>query len=168
MIPRLGSLSTSARSAHRLNIAPPYYYVELPKTGLKLVICDKPASGAGYKNVIELMDKFAAAQLRSRKARRFTYAAAILSEIAHVSETPLEPSHMLVKLVLAEESSIPQAISAHVYLTGAVPSAAYDTASIYWNDVEEIAEHEIWAMREASELAESTRGGCPSAENMGD
>ena len=75
-----------------------------------------------------------------------------VSEIAHISDQPLEPGHMLVKLVLAGDSSIPQAIPAHVYIIDWVPNAKYDTADVRWKDPEDLHEHEIWAVRESQRL----------------
>ena len=84
-------------------------------------------------------------------------------EIAHVSGEPMEPTHMLLKLVLAGEAAIPKAMSAHVYLVGWVPTARYDTATVGWKEVEDLAEHEIWAMREAQVMRMDSIGLCGSS-----
>lgn len=77
---------------------------------------------------------------------------AVYREIAHVSGEPMEPTHMLLKLVVAGEESIPKAVLAHIYLVGWVPKARYDTATVSWKETDDLAEHEIWAMREAQIL----------------
>lgn len=59
---------------------------------------------------------------------------------------------MLVKLVLARDGSIPQAIPAHLYVIDWVPNAKYDPADVRWKDLEDLQEHEIWALRESQRL----------------
>ncbi|KAH9928907.1 uncharacterized protein B0H18DRAFT_999313 [Fomitopsis serialis] len=151
------------QASHRLNVAPPFYFCTLPKSGLKLVFCDKPRSSDGYTNVIRVMEDFVHHQLRQKKAKKFNISALILSEIAHVSEEPLEPTHMLVRVVLAGETSIPRGLAGHVYLVGWVPKAHYDTATVDWKALDDLAEHEIWAMREAQVLRMDTIGEVISA-----
>ncbi|KAH9843608.1 uncharacterized protein C8Q71DRAFT_6677 [Rhodofomes roseus] len=140
------------QESHRLNVAPPFYFYTLPKAGLKLVFCDKPRSSDGYTNITRVMEEFVHHQLQKKKTKKFDVSAMILSEIAHVSGEPLEHTHMLVKLVLAGDTSIPKAIPGHVYLVGWVPHARYDTATVDWKGSDDLAEHEIWALREAQVL----------------
>ncbi|KZT63796.1 hypothetical protein DAEQUDRAFT_733434 [Daedalea quercina L-15889] len=140
------------QKSHRLNVTPPFYFTTLPKAGLKLVFCDKPRTSDGYANLIRILEDFCNHQLKQKKAKKFDFSALILAEIAHVSGEPLEPTHMLVKLVVVGETSIPKAFPAHVYLVGWVPNARYDTATVDWKDLDDLAEHEIWAMREAMVL----------------
>ena len=155
---------------HKLNSAPPYYFYELPKAGFRLVFCDKPRVAGGYANIVALVERFCARKLTKKKVQKAPVAAVLISyvhahqsppsltsglpssEIAHVSDQPLEPDHMLVKLVLADTASIPQAMPAHVYVIDWVPNAKYDTADVRWKDPEDLQEHEIWALRESQRL----------------
>ncbi|PCH41769.1 hypothetical protein WOLCODRAFT_151825 [Wolfiporia cocos MD-104 SS10] len=105
-----------------------------------------------YKNLISVLDDFCVDIMRQKKARKHGIGSIILSEIAHVSDEPLEPAHMLVKLLLPTASVITNAIPAHVYMIGHLPDARYDTSFVSWKDPEEIADHEIWASREAVQL----------------
>lgn len=160
------------RASHQLNITPPFYFCILPKSKVKFIFCDKPWSSDGYTNLIRVLEEFASHKLKQKKARKYKITAIMLSyaslrrkytemrltrltvhrEIAHVSQEPMEPTHMLLKLVLAGETAIPKAVSAHVYLVGWVPTARYDTATVDWKEADDLAEHEIWAMREAQVL----------------
>ncbi|KZT13286.1 uncharacterized protein LAESUDRAFT_710303 [Laetiporus sulphureus 93-53] len=150
------------REAHRLNVIPPYYFLDLPKSRIRLIFCDKPAKRDAYANIVQMVDDFCFATLRIKKARKYAFTAVILShsEISHVSETPMEPPHMLVKLTLPSSSGIATAIPAHVYLSGSIPEARIDTTSIFWKDAEEIAEHEISAMREVIMLPPGILASC--------
>ncbi|CCM06561.1 uncharacterized protein FIBRA_08836 [Fibroporia radiculosa] len=71
---------------------------------------------------------------------------------------------MLVKLTLPTDTGIPKGVSAHVYYSGTFPYARYDQASVFWKDVEDIAEHEIWAMREAVILPSDVMGQARAAQ----
>ncbi|KAH9843630.1 uncharacterized protein C8Q71DRAFT_7860 [Rhodofomes roseus] len=140
------------KADHKLNNTPPYYFYDLPRAGMRLIFCDKPRIAGGYANVVQLVERLCASQLTKKKAKKVNVAAIMISEIAHVSDQPLEPDHMLVKLILASDSSIPQAIPAHVYVIDHVPRAKYDTADVSWKDPEDLLEHEAWALRESQRL----------------
>ncbi|CCM06562.1 uncharacterized protein FIBRA_08837 [Fibroporia radiculosa] len=142
----------AASLAHRINASPPYYVVDLPKAGQRLIFCDKPSTSEGYASAIRIMEEFCQAKLVSKKAQRRKIQSIILSEIAHVSDEYLEPMHMLVKLTLPTSSGIPTAISAHVYVTDSIPNGSYDTANVFWSSDQELLEHEIAALREAVKL----------------
>ncbi|KAH9928917.1 uncharacterized protein B0H18DRAFT_234260 [Fomitopsis serialis] len=135
--------------AHRLNVTPPYYCFDLPKSGLRLVVCDKPSSSKSYRNMIDIVDNFCVDVLRHKKARKFLFMSVIVSEIARTSDDPMEPPHMLLKFTLPTENGIAKAIPAHIYLTGSMPHAKVDTTCVFWKDAEEIAEHEILASHQA-------------------
>jgi len=67
---------------------------------------------------------------------------------------------MLVKLTLPTDTGITKAITAHIYVSGDIPDARYDTATISWEDAEELAEHEMWATRQALLLRVDMIGQC--------
>lgn len=75
----VGIRAHAARRAHRLNVTPPYYSFDLPKSGLRLVVCDKPSNPKGYRNLIDVVDHFCVDVLRHKKARRFLFISVILS-----------------------------------------------------------------------------------------
>ncbi|EPS99713.1 hypothetical protein FOMPIDRAFT_89889 [Fomitopsis schrenkii] len=130
----LGAAPPASRpgAQYKLSSAPPSYFHNLPKAGLRLVFCDKPRTVGGYANIVTLVEQFCARKLAKKK--------------------PLEPDRMLVKLVLARDGSIPQAIPAHLYVIDWVPNAKYDPADVRWKDLEDLQEHEIWALRESQRL----------------
>ncbi|EPS99722.1 hypothetical protein FOMPIDRAFT_1163674 [Fomitopsis schrenkii] len=156
----VGIRAHAARRAHRLNVTPPYYSFDLPKSGLRLVVCDKPSNPKGYRNLIDVVDHFCVDVLRHKKARRFLFISVILSEIAHTSDDPMEPPHVLVKFTLPSANGLAQAIPAHIYLTGPLPHAKIDTTCVFWKDAEEIAEHEILASHQAINLRLDTLDYC--------
>lgn len=167
----VGIRAHATRRAHRRNVTPPYYSFDLPKSGLRFIVCDKPSSSKSYRNLIDVVDHFCVNVLRHKKARTFLFTSVILSwvlhtllppavalrvclysEIAHTSDDPMEPPHMLVKFTLPSANGIAQAIPAHIYLTGSLPHAKIDTTCVFWKDAEEIAEHEILASHQAINL----------------
>ncbi|OSX60663.1 hypothetical protein POSPLADRAFT_1058838 [Postia placenta MAD-698-R-SB12] len=143
---------------HRLNVGAPYYFLHLPTSGLKLTFCDKPTSSEGYDNTVRLIEAFHRNKLRQKKAQRLNITSIILSEIAHVSDEPLEPHHMLLKLTIPTPTGLARAITAHVYYSGSLPDAMYDTAIVSWKEAVELAEHEIWATRQALILRKDVIG----------
>ena len=75
----VGIRTHATRRAHRRNVTPPYYSFDLPKSGLRLVVCDKPSSSKSYRNLIDVVDHFCVDVLRHKKARRFLFISVILS-----------------------------------------------------------------------------------------
>lgn len=71
---------------HKLNSAPPYYFYDLPKAGIRLVFCDKPRVTGGYANIVALIERFCVRKLTKKKVQKAQVTAVLISYVhTHLS-----------------------------------------------------------------------------------